>query len=338
MATRNFLFLRVEVNHLIKSLLTVIFAFAFISCQSIDRRHSPPPPTNSSAGTPVNSPPEAKTKSYPVQQPVEPSSALTPASAKVPPIGIFLSPGAMRSFAHVGVLRVLQKAQLPIVAIGGMEWGSVVAALYSLSKSPFEVEWEMMKLKAEQLPTTNLLHRQLSPINVNESAPFLKAAFGEKDLNRANMSFRCPYTDGDQTFFVSRGIVKNQIEKCMAMPPIYSGIEASGKLTFAGSVAPGDWAGELHRAGAQFIIYVDVISKGNILANSGNYSDPQTLRALWYSIKSISKQQHQLANLTIEVPMDYDLGNFDRRREAIAMGEDAAKQALGTTLKAVGMQ
>jgi predicted acylesterase/phospholipase RssA len=338
METKNFLFL-----------LAILLA-SFVGCQSVERRQNAQNPTapvvvrpGVVGSEPVTLPPQAEGQPAAALNPATPAGT-TPipnsgqTSSHVPPVGVFLSAGAMRSFAHIGVLRALQKAHVPIVAIGGAEWGSVIAAAYAFSKTQFEAEWELMKLKQSQIPTTNLIRRQISELNPSEMAPFLKAAFADKDLERTNIAFRCPYTDGEQTQFISKGLAREQLPKCIVLPPTYSALDASGKALMSGAVDPGDWAGELRRAGAQFIIYVDVISRGQALHNSVKYSDISSMKALWHAVRTLSRAQHGFANLTIEVPMDYDLTDFDRRREAITIGEDAAKQTLNSTLKAIGMQ
>lgn len=47
-------------------------------------------------------------------------------------IGIALSAGGAKGIAHLGVLRVLEKCQIPISVIAGSSMGSVVGALYAL--------------------------------------------------------------------------------------------------------------------------------------------------------------------------------------------------------------
>src|SRR5437016_1380576 len=154
METKNFLFL------LSASLLFLT------SCSSIERRHAP-------KMTPMNPSPLPE---QPVPMPVVPGRAF--------PVGIYLSPGGLRTYAQIGVLRALQRAQIPIVAIGGMEWGSVVAANYAMAHGVNEVEWQMMKLHREQLPASSLLHHELVPKGPQDLFSFLRFIFADKELDR----------------------------------------------------------------------------------------------------------------------------------------------------------
>lgn len=47
-----------------------------------------------------------------------------------PKVGLALGSGGSRGFAHVGVLKALEKAQIPIDYIAGSSMGGLAAALY----------------------------------------------------------------------------------------------------------------------------------------------------------------------------------------------------------------
>ena len=59
-----------------------------------------------------------------------------------PAIGLALSAGGVRGFAHVGVLEVFDNAGLPIDKIAGTSMGSVVGGLYAAGL-PTEKLWEI---------------------------------------------------------------------------------------------------------------------------------------------------------------------------------------------------
>lgn len=55
-------------------------------------------------------------------------------------IGIALGGGGARGFAHIGVLRVLESARIPIDLIAGTSAGAIIGSLYAAGKSPDEIE------------------------------------------------------------------------------------------------------------------------------------------------------------------------------------------------------
>jgi len=54
---------------------------------------------------------------------------------KRPKVGVVLSGGSAKGFAHVGVLKVLERVGIPIDCIAGTSMGAVVGGLYSVGYS-----------------------------------------------------------------------------------------------------------------------------------------------------------------------------------------------------------
>src|SRR2546423_3887014 len=60
--------------------------------------------------------------------------------AQAPKIGIALSGGAARGLAHIGVLKVLERAGIPVDVITGTSMGSVVGGLYAVGYSASQLD------------------------------------------------------------------------------------------------------------------------------------------------------------------------------------------------------
>src|SRR6266487_3893971 len=58
--------------------------------------------------------------------------ALPLCGARAQKVGVALSGGAARGLAHIGVLKVLEEAGVPVDAIAGTSMGSVVGGLYAV--------------------------------------------------------------------------------------------------------------------------------------------------------------------------------------------------------------
>lgn len=55
-------------------------------------------------------------------------------------IGIALSGGGAKGIAHIGVLKVLEEAQIPVHMLAGTSMGGIVSALYAAGRSVGEIE------------------------------------------------------------------------------------------------------------------------------------------------------------------------------------------------------
>ena len=70
-------------------------------------------------------------------------------------IGLALSGGGAKGAAHVGVLKVLEKYQIPVDIIIGTSVGSIVGGMYSIGYSPDEIEKTILNLKFTSLLTNS---------------------------------------------------------------------------------------------------------------------------------------------------------------------------------------
>src|SRR5438270_9440633 len=59
---------------------------------------------------------------------------------QAPKAGIALSGGAARGLAHIGVLKVLERAGIPVDVITGTSMGSVVGGLYAVGYSAAQLD------------------------------------------------------------------------------------------------------------------------------------------------------------------------------------------------------
>jgi len=68
------------------------------------------------------------------------SDSTTLENNKRPKIGLVLSGGGARGFAHIGVLKVLEENNVPIDYIVGTSMGSIIGGLYAIGLTPEEIE------------------------------------------------------------------------------------------------------------------------------------------------------------------------------------------------------
>ncbi|MCU0973546.1 MAG: patatin-like phospholipase family protein, partial [Burkholderiales bacterium] len=68
-----------------------------------------------------------------------------------PRIGLVLSGGGARGFAHIGVLKVLEELRVPVDCIAGTSMGAVVGGAYASGIAPNEMEKRIAKLEWDDL-------------------------------------------------------------------------------------------------------------------------------------------------------------------------------------------
>ena len=78
-------------------------------------------------------------------------STQTQTGAVRPRIGLVLSGGGARGFAHIGVLKVLEELRVPVDCIAGTSMGAVVGGAYAAGIAPDEMEKRVAKLEWDDL-------------------------------------------------------------------------------------------------------------------------------------------------------------------------------------------
>ena len=95
---------------------------------------------------------------------------------KRPRVGLVLSGGGARGFAHVGVIKVLEENHIPVDYISGASMGALVGALYATGRTPAEMENSI-----ETLDWDELLHGKPTFDDLTLPAQGRPAQFARRD-------------------------------------------------------------------------------------------------------------------------------------------------------------
>jgi len=77
--------------------------------------------------------------------------AITPVEGADPKIALVLSGGGARGLAHVGVLKVLRDARVPVDLIVATSMGSIVGGAYAAGLTPEEMEAQIRGAEWDQI-------------------------------------------------------------------------------------------------------------------------------------------------------------------------------------------
>jgi predicted acylesterase/phospholipase RssA/CRP-like cAMP-binding protein len=109
--------------------------------------------------------------------------------------GLVLSGGGARGFAHIGVIRALHEAGIPIDFIGGTSMGAVIAAQYALGW-----DWQTMaRVNREEWPRCEPQKNYTLPLVALNSArrmdEMLRRMFGTAEIQDLRRNFFCVSTN-----------------------------------------------------------------------------------------------------------------------------------------------
>ena len=90
-------------------------------------------------------------------------------SVKRPKVGLVLSGGGAKGAAHIGVLKYIEEAGIPIDYIAGTSMGSIVGGMYALGYSADEILDIISAVDWDRLISNNVERRKISYTNKVES-------------------------------------------------------------------------------------------------------------------------------------------------------------------------
>ncbi|CAN5495353.1 MAG: patatin-like phospholipase family protein [Acidobacteriota bacterium] len=252
-------------------------------------------------------------------------------------IGLALSGGAARGFAHLGVLKILAEHNIPIDFIAGTSAGSIVGGALACGVS---VE-EIIKI-GRKVSWFNMTGFSFSPKGILSNASmgaFINQYFPFKrfeDLPIPFAAVACDLETGEEVVLRDAGDLALAIRASCAIPGVFVPIETEGrKLIDGGIVAPVPTKA-VKKLGAEIIIAVDVISSG-----ATYWGTPSTLLGVFFQsaimlLRTAAKHQHYRADIVIIPNIAHlrpdAIGKMD---QFIRAGEEAALEKIDEIKKLI---
>lgn len=262
----------------------------------------------------------------------EPSgSALTTPEKKV---ALILGPGGYKTFAHAGVIKELNKHNVPIHKIVGLEWGALVAGLYAQRGQINETEWKLYKLEKLDLAGTGFFGRKKEVKALRELDDYLKENLLAKDVSQATIPFFCPsllLNQGALTWQDSGAIV-SMVRNCLAYPPLFR----PSQPIVAGLFSLTEVVERLKSEGYNIIVLVNVLGEGNLFDSGGENDDYATV-VVWNEVRRAISQAKGLMSVVIDVPTSgLSMSNFSSRKFLVTAGEAAGEKAAAEIAEKYG--
>jgi NTE family protein len=288
-----------------------------------------------------------------------PVAAQTSGKRTRPSVGLVLSGGGARGFAHIGVLKVLEENRIPVDYIGGASFGGLVGALYAMGKTPTEIEaliegldWD--KLFSSTTAFDNLSYRRKEdrrnipgPIPLRGPPDDLKlpTAFNSgheigllfdrvtlpyarvTDFGDLPIPFRTVGTnmaDGTSEELKS-GSLSRSLRATMSIPGVFAPVEIDGKILADGGLVNNIPTNIVKSMGADILLVVNIetqpASRESLESLIGVLA--QTINI---STAENSRRSLRQADLIIAPDLkDFGSASFGSRKEIIQLGYEGAK-------------
>jgi len=209
-----------------------------------------------------------------------------------PRIGLVLSGGGARGVAHIGVIRELERRNIPIDVVVGTSMGAIIGGLYASGMNADQIEIAYRSIDWDDVLSDTTPRRELSMRRKQEQAIFqvdkhigitnkgLEAPSGlitgqkleltlqdlllpvtdVDDFDRLAIPFRAIATDiaTSEMVVMGKGSLPMALRASMAVPGVFTPVEIDGRLLVDGGISNNLPVDVARRMGADIIIAVNI--------------------------------------------------------------------------------
>ena len=277
-------------------------------------------------------------------------------------IGLVLSGGGAKGFAHVGALRVIEEAGIPIDYITGTSIGSIVGGLYAMGYDAETLEnvignqnWEALLSNEPKRAFIPALTKEeesrylLSlPIKSNKiSIPegvlngqkamdlftFLSYGYHDSiDFSQLPIPFKCIAADiatGEEVV-LDKGFLPLAMRASMSVPAVFAACNVNNRILVDGGIVNNFPVDRCREMGADIIIGIDIGDE--LIPKDKIGSIPEMISQLT-TLLGFERSKKNSKNIDILIKPDisgYSGSSFNMEAARVLMirGEDAARKVL----------
>ena len=175
-------------------------------------------------------------------------------------VGLILSGGGARAYAHIGVIRAMRESGVPIDFIGGASMGAVVAGCVAMGWDDDEIDRRIRKAFVESNPLGDYTLPVISLVRGKRVNRRLKEHFDDAEIGDLDIPFFATSTNlSSGALHVHRsGLLRHALRASISLPGILPPFVQNRDLLVDGAVLnnfPADILRDLHRG---FVIGSDV--------------------------------------------------------------------------------
>jgi NTE family protein len=244
-----------------------------------------------------------------------------------PTIGLALGGGFARGIAHIGVLKVLEEANITVQFVTGTSVGALIGAVYCSGLSAAEMEEIALRVRMKHLAKWTV--SRFGMASNQRMAVFLNGVLKHKRFEDLRIPLGVVATDigSGQSVVVRSGELADAVRASCAYPGMFLPVEVSGRLLVDGMLAHAVPSIPAREMGAQRVLAVHL--KGNYNGTSPRHVFDVIGQCFSIAQEKMSGEWKQASDVIVEPEMSgFKYDDFERSAEMIAVGEAAMRKAL----------
>lgn len=153
-------------------------------------------------------------------------------------VGLVLSGGGARAFAHVGAIQALREIKCPIDFVGGASMGAIIAAMVGMSWDQGEMDWRIRKAFVESSPLDDISFPILAMTQGHKVDVRLEEHFGDQRIEDLPIPFFC--VSSNLTTGVHQrhdtGLLWRALRASISLPGVMPPVIEQGQVLVDGAV------------------------------------------------------------------------------------------------------
>lgn len=244
----------------------------------------------------------------------------------IPKMGLCLSGGGARGFAHIGAIKAFEEAGIDFDLVVGVSAGSIVGALYAFGKTAEEMTEYGAKLDMKSV------HNGVLPLpnDASKIGKIVTDFIGDENIESFRKKFACVAVDlvEARQIVINSGSVGEAVSASSCVPGLFKPVVSGERHLVDGGLLNNIPADVCKMLGAEKVITVDVNP-----TRGGGTSDTSLLSVVKATV-SIMTSNSSIAGLkNSDVVIAPDLSGFSASskegwREMIELGYEEAKKHI----------
>lgn len=275
-----------------------------------------------------------------------------------PKIGVTLSGGGAKGLAHIGVLKAIDSAGLPVDYITGTSMGSIVGALYAagyssrdLEKIAADLDWDVLLSNASSLRGL-IMEEKDEYAKYGIELPFIDRRFhlpsgvleseelwlkfselffpvyNIKDFHQFSIPFSCVAADisNGEGVVLNEGEIVTAIRSSMAIPSIFTAVDYKDRKLVDGGIVRNFPVKDVRAMGANIVIGSNV-STGLLPKEKVNNAIQVLTQIAFFKEAEDTREEIQLCDIYIPLPVEqFSTASFNRSAEILQMGLEEGRK------------
>jgi NTE family protein len=244
-----------------------------------------------------------------------------------PKVALALGSGGLRGLAHVGVLKVLRREQIPIDFIAGCSIGSLIGALFSAGLDPDTIHKIAKNLKRRHW--LDFVMPKMGIISGQRALETIRLLTRQKTFSELSIPLAVIATElchGKEVIF-TEGEVAPAVRASISVPGIFLPYHFNSMTLIDGAVVNPTPIDVARNMGGDIVIGVDLAHAGTV-CNITNVFDV-IIQSIDIMERELFKHRNQDCDVLIQPEVAHiPPSSFDAIDECVAIGEEAAQQAI----------